>query len=236
MLRHHPCFVLAVVVGLYASFLVDAGVEESHDQVGVFPFLDDGDPVLGRGHHVVEVHARPEVAGHPVGDGGREQSEEGYAHALALYNIIRCEVGLARRLPDDVGSEHGEAALADPSVVHGVPGLDVVVAYHGYVVGHAVHGLGYDVRGEGIYEVVVVGCGVTLEHVAAIGEDDCAGHFRAALCHVLPQPGQGVEHVAVDIAGVEDAQVQVFGGLGGAGGEVQGHGDCSQGCEELRVS
>ena len=155
--------------------MVDAGVEEADDSVGLFGGADVCHPLGGALHHVLELHSAPEAAVEPVWDVRRHQAEHGYAAAGYLKDLVGLEIGLAVGGAHGVGTQNRHLALADVLVVDGVGGFDVVVADADGVVVHVVKYLWRNVFRHGVDKVVVVDRRSALQDVAAVEQHDVFG-------------------------------------------------------------
>ena len=89
---------------------------------------------------------------------------------MDFANGIRLETGLQCGRVDDIGCKDFAVNLAHVFVVNGTACLDVVVAYRLNVVAHVVQYLGGDVGQRRVYVVGIVAGGLSLQHIAAVDE------------------------------------------------------------------
>ena len=148
----------------------EARMEEADDDVCLLRLADMGDPFACRCDDVEECHALPQRFVEPIRDCRGEHSYEGYARSVDFANGIRLETGPQCGCVDDVGRKDFAVDLAHVFVVNGTACLDVVVAYRLNVVAHVVQYLGGYVGQRRVYVVGVVAGGLSLQHIAAVDE------------------------------------------------------------------
>ena len=206
----------------HADAAAFAAVEEADDEVGVLHLLQVGHPVAGAADHVLKGQSLPERLVEPAGYGGGEHADDGNLHAFALNHGVGVGVGHAFRAVDDVGAQHGTAHLADPFVVDGMTGLNVVVAEGGGVVAHVVDYRGSDVLFVGSHVVRPVARRLSLQDVAVVEQQQPVAIVLAQAVDVRVHACEGAlqrfplhevvgEEVAVHVAGLDDAQLDGLG-------------------------
>ena len=180
--------ILLVAVSPYAAAL--AGVEQAEDQVALFHLLQVLHPLLGTAYHFLKLQPFPYRLVQPVGDGWRQHTDDGNLHAFAVEHGVGVDVGQAGCRADDVGPQRWAAHLANPLVVDLMARLDVVVADGLAVVLHVVHHLGSYVLLARCHEVRPVACGLSLQYVAVVNQQQLVAVLLAEAVHVGVHPRQ----------------------------------------------
>ena len=190
-----------------------------HVRAFLFPhivhiFLDLADDGL-------EVHAAPDFFGEPGFDVGVVVADDGYLQPGLFHHFIEREVRLAVVVADGVAGHERGAGLDQVflhAVVNRMPGLDVVVAHGDGVVLHVGHQPGEQVRGQGVYVIIVVGGVVSLQAVAGVHQKDILRPVRRAhAVYVVVHGKKGVPGAPSHISGVEPGAVHIVGGQHGKG-------------------
>ena len=198
-----------------------ARVEQSDDDVGLLLLLHHAQPLARRAHHLLEAKPAPQVLAQPVGDGGREQADDGDARAATLQDGVGLEVGLVGLGVDDVGAQDGAVGGAHPFVVDPMARLHVVVANGLRVIAEVVDDLCRDVGAGRVHIVGIIVYGLALEDVAIVEQDDVLAMLAAQLVdvcgHTSQRPSLGLavdevvgEEATVHVAGLNELQVDGF--------------------------
>ena len=182
-----------------------AGVEQAYHDVGLLLVEQYGHPAACGLLHVVEAQSLPQVGAEPHGDGGGYHAENGHAHAVALEDGVGLEVRLAGGGVDDVGTEHGIAAVGGPAVEDAAAGLHVVVAHVACHAAHEVEHVGGNVYRRGVDEVVVVCRRLSLQDVAVVDQEEVVAILLPELPHVGVHTCQAATDgtAAVEVEGIE---------------------------------
>ncbi len=162
-------FVVRRVAGHIAIGVVDTGMEQANQQIGMLFFLDDGNPFLCTLDHILEFHSGPELRRQPVRDFGGDHAENRDLHTIALDHRIGLEIGRSIRL-DRIRAYNRRLQLFIHFVIDCVACFDVVVAHPYCIVAEEVDSLRPDMRTAGFLEVIVIHSGLTLKRVAVFEE------------------------------------------------------------------
>ena len=163
---------------------VETTVEQSHDKVGLLTLLDYLHPLASRAHHLLKPESRPQLLRQPIGNGRSEQTKDGYLHARTIQDEVWLKVGFARLHINDVCTEYGELTLSNPTVIDLMTRFHIMITDGTTVILHHVHGLSHEVGRLGVDEVIVVGCGLSLQTISAICQDESVAMFLALFLHI----------------------------------------------------
>ena len=191
-----------------AAFL--SGMEKSDQHVRLLPFPDDGNPLPGTSHQVLELQPAPQRGRQPVRHGRSRHAQDCHFDTLPFQYGIRRQVALARRLVDDVRPQDGKTAIGHPVVIHPVPRLQVVVPHRPGVVCHIVHHLRCQVLPRGHHEVTAIHHGVSLQDVPPVEQQQAPPVSPPQALHVGIHPRQASpDGMVVHVVAHEKASMHV---------------------------
>ena len=151
--------------------LVHARMEQTDDEVGIFLFLHERNPFLCTFPNIFETHSLPHAGGYPVRNGGSDEANDCNLHTTAIEHGVRLKIRLFGFEVDGVGTEDGKVAIANEEVENIMSCLDVVIPNHSHIVADEVAHVSHFVTLAGMFEIEVIGCRFSLQHVAAIYEN-----------------------------------------------------------------
>ena len=196
-------------------------MEKTDDHIGMLVGLYIAYPFLGSGYHILEAQSTPKILREPVGDGGREHTEDGDSHSSALDDGVGLQIGIARLGVDDVGSEQRKVECLMPGIIDGMARLHVVVADGLGVILQIFAHLCGDVGLCSVDKVGIVGQRLSLQDVAIVEQHHVAAglaqgiYISAHPCHrpILWLKGRVVvgEEATMHIAGLYNVDFHCLG-------------------------
>ena len=146
-------------------------MKQTDDEVGVFLFFYDANPLLCAFTNVVESQSFPHALRHPVRNGRGDESDDGNLHAAAVEHGVRLEVRLLGFDVNGIGTEDRKVAVVDELVEDVVPSFNVVISDNSDIVADKIADVGHLVALRRTNEIEIIGSGFTLQHVTSINED-----------------------------------------------------------------
>ena len=84
----------------------------------------------------------------------------------------------------NIGTQYRKTAVTCPTVENGTAGLYVMVTHIAGIIPHEIHHLRCQMRGNGIYVIIIIGCGLSLQNVTIVQENQI---FAISLTFLLHQ-------------------------------------------------
>ncbi len=84
----------------------------------------------------------------------------------------------------NIGTQYRKTAVTCPTVENGTAGLYVMVTHITGIIPHEIHHLRCQMRGNGIYVIIIIGCGLSLQNVTIVQENQI---FAISLTFFLHQ-------------------------------------------------
>ena len=104
-------------------------------------------------------------------NGRSNEANDSNLHTTAIQHGVRLKIRLFGFEVDGIGTEDGKVAIANEEVENIMPCFDVVVSNHSHIVADEVAHVSHLVTLAGMFEIEVIGCRFSLQHVAAIYEN-----------------------------------------------------------------
>ena len=150
--------------------LTHTAVHHHHNDVGFGCTAYDGNNTASCFYAIAKIQIFPESFGKPLRNGGRDHAEYADAHSVHFLLYVGREVEFVLTFVYDIGTQYCETAIVHPAIVDGMSGFHVVVAQCTTKVAHFIEHACTKVGGSGVYVIIIVGCGLTLQNIPVVDE------------------------------------------------------------------
>ncbi|GBD88050.1 hypothetical protein BMS3Abin03_01984 [bacterium BMS3Abin03] len=134
------CIFVSVCFGRFAIVrVVNAGVEQPDEQIGIFSFFNYRHPLFCRNNHVLKFNTFPYLFWKPFGNSGSYHSEHGNFNTAFLYNGVRFEIRLACFCINCISRKPGKHNFCSKLIVNSMTCFNIVITDCCSIIFHNVH-------------------------------------------------------------------------------------------------